>query len=116
MVDGVAEGRRRGAEGAGRRVVADKARFSTIGSSTSTLIENGKSGTSICAPARLQQLPDLPDFSDAERLAEEKKVLGFYMSSHPLARHAATLQASFRHTEFATSASCRRRPKSYLAV
>ena len=33
-------------------------------------------------------LPDVAEMSDAELLADEKKALGFYMSSHPLARHA----------------------------
>jgi len=42
-------------------------------------------------------LPDLPELPDAERLAEEKKVLGFYMSSHPLTRHASLLQALATH-------------------
>lgn len=42
-------------------------------------------------------LPDVPELPDAERLAEEKKVLGFYMSSHPLTRHAALLQALATH-------------------
>ena len=42
-------------------------------------------------------LPDVPEFSDAEKLASEKKALGFYMSSHPLARHAAELQALATH-------------------
>ena len=45
-------------------------------------------------------LPDVPELPDAEKLAEEKKALGFYMSSHPLARHAAVLQA-FRSHEVA---------------
>jgi DNA polymerase-3 subunit alpha len=48
------------------------------------------------APASLN-LPDLPELPDAERLAEEKKVLGFYMSSHPLTRHASLLQALATH-------------------
>ncbi|MEW4569077.1 DNA polymerase III subunit alpha [Tautonia sp. JC769] len=43
-------------------------------------------------------LPDVPELSDAERLAEEKKVLGFYMSSHPLARHEALIEAFRTHT------------------
>src|SRR5690606_3690538 len=43
-------------------------------------------------------LPDLPELPDAERLAEEKKVLGFYMSSHPLARHEAIIEAFRTHT------------------
>ncbi len=40
------------------------------------------------AASALSSLPDVPELADVERLAEEKKVLGFYMSSHPLARHA----------------------------
>jgi DNA polymerase-3 subunit alpha len=42
-------------------------------------------------------LPDVPEPPEAEKLADEKKVLGFYMSSHPLARHAAMLQALATH-------------------
>jgi DNA polymerase-3 subunit alpha len=42
-------------------------------------------------------LPDAPEMSDFERLTEEKKVLGFYMSSHPLARYAMLLQALATH-------------------
>ncbi len=42
-------------------------------------------------------LPDLPELPDAERLAEEKKALGFYMSSHPLARYESVLNAFSSH-------------------
>jgi len=42
-------------------------------------------------------LPDVPEVPDVERLADEKKVLGFYMSSHPLTRHAPVLQALATH-------------------
>ncbi len=42
-------------------------------------------------------LPDVPPMSDAVRLAEEKKVLGFYMTSHPLARHDSMLSALATH-------------------
>jgi DNA polymerase III subunit alpha len=42
-------------------------------------------------------LPDVPELPDAERLAEEKKALGFYMSSHPLARHETLLRAFRTH-------------------
>ncbi|MBY0398160.1 MAG: DNA polymerase III subunit alpha, partial [Thermoleophilia bacterium] len=48
-------------------------------------------------PASSQNLPDVPELPDADRLAEEKKVLGFYMSSHPLTRHASILQALATH-------------------
>jgi len=47
--------------------------------------------------AALQALPDLPELSDADKLAFEKKALGFYMSSHPLSNHAALLQALATH-------------------
>ncbi len=42
-------------------------------------------------------LPDVPELPEAERLADEKKALGFYMSSHPLTRHAAMLTALSSH-------------------
>ncbi len=42
-------------------------------------------------------LPDVPELPDAQLLAEEKKALGFYMSSHPLTRHAGLLQALATH-------------------
>ncbi len=45
----------------------------------------------------LMNLPDVAEMSDAELLADEKKALGFYMSSHPLARHAELLQALATH-------------------
>jgi DNA polymerase III subunit alpha len=57
---------------------------------------NGKSGSNGHSSA-LSGLPDVPELPDVERLAEEKKVLGFYMSSHPLTRHATLLQALATH-------------------
>ncbi len=45
----------------------------------------------------VMSLPDVPELSDAEKLALEKAALGFYMSSHPLARHASELQALATH-------------------
>jgi DNA polymerase-3 subunit alpha len=42
-------------------------------------------------------LPEVPELTDAERLAGEKKALGFYMTSHPLARHAEMLRAYRTH-------------------
>jgi DNA polymerase-3 subunit alpha len=45
----------------------------------------------------MSALPDLDELAEAERLAGEKKALGFYMTSHPLARHAELLQAFASH-------------------
>jgi DNA polymerase-3 subunit alpha len=52
---------------------------------------NGNGKTAVAS------LPLVPEMPDAERLAEEKKVLGFYMTSHPLARHDAMLKALATH-------------------
>jgi DNA polymerase-3 subunit alpha len=49
------------------------------------------------APAAVS-LPPLPEFADKERLAMEKEVLGFYLSSHPLAEHEATLRTFCTHS------------------
>ena len=35
-----------------------------------------------------KDLPDVPEWDQRDRLAKEKEVLGFYLSSHPLAEHA----------------------------
>lgn len=43
-------------------------------------------------------LPDLPPWDERERLTKEKEVLGYYLSSHPLAEHAKTLAAYCTHT------------------
>jgi DNA polymerase-3 subunit alpha len=43
-------------------------------------------------------LPEVPEWDPRDRLAKEKEVLGFYMSSHPLAEHEATLRAYCSHT------------------
>jgi DNA polymerase-3 subunit alpha len=43
-------------------------------------------------------LPNLVEWDPRDRLAKEKEVLGFYMSSHPLAEHEATLRAYCSHT------------------
>jgi DNA polymerase-3 subunit alpha len=45
----------------------------------------------------LSDLPDVPELADAELLGGEKKALGFYMSSHPLTRHAPLLNALATH-------------------
>ncbi len=43
-------------------------------------------------------LPDVPDWAEREKLAHEKEVLGFYLSSHPLREHEATLRQYCSHT------------------
>jgi DNA polymerase-3 subunit alpha len=43
-------------------------------------------------------LPDVPAWSDTERLGFEKQALGFYITSHPLARHEVDLRLFSTHT------------------
>lgn len=57
---------------------------------------NGKPASGSPSPG----LPDVPELPDVELLAEEKKALGFYMSSHPLTQHADLLK-SFRSHQVA---------------
>lgn len=45
---------------------------------------------SLEAPA--ERLPDVPEWPETELLANEKAVLGFYVTSHPLAQHADELK------------------------
>jgi len=47
--------------------------------------------------AIVQTMPDVPDWTHAQRLAYEKEVIGFYLTSHPLTEHAAKLQAYATH-------------------
>ncbi len=42
-------------------------------------------------------LPDIPEFEERERLLMEKEVLGFYLSSHPLAEYEKTLDSFCTH-------------------
>lgn len=43
-------------------------------------------------------LPDIPEIEERARLTMEKEVLGFYLSSHPLAEHEKTLRNFCTHT------------------
>lgn len=43
-------------------------------------------------------LPDIPEWEQREMLAKEKEVLGFYLTSHPLAEHEEKLRTCCSHT------------------
>jgi len=47
-------------------------------------------------------LPEAPDWTDRERLAHEKEVLGFYVTGHPLAAHGEALR---RYTDVSAAAT-----------
>ncbi len=46
-------------------------------------------------------LPEAPDWTTAARLAAEKEVLGFYLSSHPLVQHQAMIAQFAQYTTIA---------------
>ena len=48
----------------------------------------GDAGSGAAAPLR-PALPTVPEWSEAERLAREKELVGFYVSGHPLNRFAS---------------------------
>ncbi len=49
-------------------------------------------------PRAAASLPDVPEWDERQRLAAEKEVLGFYLTSHPLAEHEKTLATFCSHT------------------
>lgn len=53
---------------------------------------------SAAGPPTAAALPDVPEWSDAEKLKYEKEALDFYFSSHPLAQHDTTLRRYSTHT------------------
>jgi DNA polymerase-3 subunit alpha len=56
------------------------------------------------APERAAQLPKVPDWTDKEKLLNEKEVLGYYLTSHPLAEHEETLRTYCTHTSIEAAA------------
>ncbi|MEN6498732.1 MAG: OB-fold nucleic acid binding domain-containing protein, partial [Thermoguttaceae bacterium] len=55
-------------------------------------------------------LPDIPEWEERDKLTKEKEVLGFYLTSHPLAQHAKTLQTFCSHTSKEAAALSHRTP------
>jgi DNA polymerase-3 subunit alpha len=46
----------------------------------------------------VEALADIPEWSNSEKLKNEKEALDFYFSSHPLAEHAKTVEQFATHT------------------
>lgn len=59
------------------------------------LSDEGPAGGSGHGVSQELVLPDIPELT--EKLAEEKKILGFYMSSHPLTKHEGIMKALASH-------------------
>jgi DNA polymerase-3 subunit alpha len=54
-------------------------------------------GTAEPEPVRAVELPQVAEWSEAERLAGEKEVLGYFVTGHPLEKFRAQIAASVRH-------------------
>ena len=50
------------------------------------------------APSPAAGLPEIPEWPDKEKAQGEKEVLGFYLSTHPLAEHRRVLETYRSHT------------------
>jgi DNA polymerase-3 subunit alpha len=66
------------------------------------------------APAE-HPLPDLPAWTEAERLAKEKEIIGFFISGHPLERYRAVVELVGTRTT-ATLGEWDERPVAIAAV
>jgi DNA polymerase III subunit alpha len=49
------------------------------------------------APPRPPDLPEVPEWTETERLAGEKEVLGFYVTGHPMEKYLARLTTITKH-------------------
>ncbi|MDR3678054.1 MAG: DNA polymerase III subunit alpha [Acidobacteriota bacterium] len=54
-------------------------------------------GSADAPPLPPLEMPDVPDWTEAERLAAEKEVLGFYVTGHPLEKYTQRLATLTRH-------------------
>ncbi len=62
------------------------------------------------------ELPDVPEWSEAERLASEKEVLGFYVTGHPLEKFSARLAALTRHDTSSVEAMANEAPVTLAGI
>ncbi|MFH1023956.1 MAG: DNA polymerase III subunit alpha [Planctomycetota bacterium] len=60
---------------------------------------------SLPSPLGSVRLPDIPEWPETERLAHEKKILGYFVSSHPLVGHENILR-SFSSSSTADVINC----------
>jgi DNA polymerase III subunit alpha len=58
----------------------------TSGSGGTSGMPTGADDSAFSAPSASSVYPDIPPWTEAERLAKEKEVLGFFISGHPLER------------------------------
>jgi DNA polymerase-3 subunit alpha len=82
--------------GVERALAAGAARLADRKSGQKSLFEAYDEAQPVAAGAT-EGLPDVPPLTDLEMRSGEKDVLGYYVHSHPLAEHAALLDAICTH-------------------
>jgi DNA polymerase-3 subunit alpha len=70
---------------------------------------------SLAAPPPLD-LPDAPDWPEAERLAGEKEVLGFYVTGHPLEKYMPRLASMTHHDTSSLEALAHEAPVTLAGI
>jgi DNA polymerase-3 subunit alpha len=78
-----------------RALQAGAAKLADRRSGQKGLFDSVDEGRSTTAAVKL---PDVPEWPEREKLANEKEVLGFYLSSHPLAEHEEALGTFCTHS------------------
>ncbi len=67
-------------------------------------------------PLRAVELPDAPVWSETERLAGEKEVLGFFVTGHPLEKYRAEMAALAKHDSAALEDMANDAPVSLAGI
>jgi DNA polymerase-3 subunit alpha len=98
--------------GVERALAAGAARLADRKSGQKNLFEALDDAAPVAAGAA-EGLPDVPPLTDLEMRSGEKDVLGYYVHSHPLAEHAALLDAICTHGTAQLAAA---RPKAEVIV
>ena len=62
------------------------------------LFDDSGEDEAVTAAAAQALLPSVPDWDQRQQMAGEKEVLGFYLSSHPLAEHENTFKTYCTHS------------------
>ncbi|NBT12953.1 MAG: DNA polymerase III subunit alpha [Planctomycetia bacterium] len=84
--------------GVEKALAAGSARMADRKSGQRNLFDALDEDAGVVAPTPVAAgLPDVPPLSDLEMRSGEKEVLGYYVHSHPLAEHAALLEAICTH-------------------
>jgi DNA polymerase-3 subunit alpha len=96
-LDGLGPNREQHTLAADRAVQAAAARLRDKARGQKSLFGNDSADANGAEAAEVN-IPPAPDWTHSQKLAGEKEVLGFYLTSHPLTQHAAQLESFASHS------------------